>query len=44
LSFSLSFLLFAQQAYNNGRVVGQIVGYVLIGAFVLWIIGKVLRR
>jgi hypothetical protein len=37
--------LFADpQSYNNGRLVGQIVGYVMIGVVGLWVIGKVLRR
>ena len=40
-------LLFAQQntnAYQTGRMVGQITAYVLVAAVVLWIIGKVVRK
>jgi hypothetical protein len=41
----LSLVLFADQAsYDAGRIIGRIVAYVLIGAVVLWLIGKVLRR
>lgn len=41
------FLLFAQEnrnAYEAGRMVGQITAYVLLAAIALWLIGKLFKK
>jgi hypothetical protein len=44
MNATVSLALFAQQAYNTGYLLGRIVGYVVVGILVLWVLSKLLRR